>query len=290
MTTMLRSRLLLPLALVGALGCGDDEPQPPEVLTVNVPVVARVGAEAFTCGKTYANVGTTGTTYEPMDFRVYVHDVRLVTRAGQEVPVTLTEDGSWQSEGVVLLDFANKDGLCTQGTEGMNASIKGTAPQGDYTGLRFKLGVPEERNHGDVSTAAAPLGDTGLFWSWRSGYIFLRVDGHTPGLPEHVMHLGSTHCAPPPEGQTQGTAGCANDNRPELALDGFDVTKNKVVMDVGALFAGSNLDQNLSGPNTAVGCMSSPTDVDCAPIFQRLGLAFSDQSANPAEQSFIRAE
>ncbi|RKH03271.1 MbnP family copper-binding protein [Corallococcus carmarthensis] len=288
MRTLLRSRLLLPLALVGALGCGDDEPQTPESLTVNLPVVARVGSESFACGQTYTNVGTTKTTYEPMDFRVYVHDVRLVTRGGQEVPVTLTEDGTWQHSGVVLLDFANKDGLCTQGTEGMNASIKGTVPAGDYTGLRFTLGVPENLNHGDPTTLGAPMGDMGLHWSWQSGFLFTRIEGRTQGLPQHVMHLGSTACAPPPEGQTQGTAGCANNNRPEMTLDGFDVTKNKVVMDLGALFAGSNLDVNTA--NTAAGCMSSPTDADCGPFFERLGLAFGSQAANPAAQSFIRAE
>lgn len=287
MRSVLRSRLLLPLALVGALGCGDDEP---EVLTVDLPVVARVGTEAFACGKTYTNVGTTGTTYEPMDFRVYVHAVRLVTRDGQEVPVTLTEDGTWQHSGVVLLDFANKDGLCTQGTAAMNASIKGTVPQGDYTGLRFTLGVPEDLNHGDPTTLGAPLGDMGLHWNWQSGFLFTRIEGRTQGLPEHVMHLGSTACAPPPEGQTQGTAGCANNNRPEFRLDGFDVTRNQVVMDLGALFAGSNLDENLSGPNTAVGCMSFPDDADCGPIFERLGLAYGAQAANPAAQTFIRAE
>ncbi|WP_223635548.1 MbnP family copper-binding protein [Corallococcus sp. EGB] len=288
MRSVPRSRLLLPLALVGALGCGDDEPQKPEVLTVDLPVVARVGAEPFACGRTYTNVGTTGTTYEPMDFRVYVHDVRLVTRSGQEVPVTLTDDGTWQHSGVVLLDFANKDGLCTQGTAGMNASIKGTAPQGDYTGLRFTLGVPEDLNHGDPTTLGAPLGDMSLHWSWQSGFLFTRIEGRTKGLPQHVMHLGSTSCAPPPEGQTQGTAGCANNNRPEFHLDGFDVTKSRVVMDLGTLFAGSDLDAN--APDTAAGCMSSPTDADCGPLFQRLGLAFGGKAAEPAAQTFIRVE
>ncbi|NOK32760.1 metallo-mystery pair system four-Cys motif protein [Corallococcus exercitus] len=290
MRSLLRPRLLLPLALVGALGCGKKDIDPPFTMAVDIPVAARVGNEAFACGKTYTNVGTTGTTYEPMDFRVYVHDVRLVTRDGEEVPVTLTEDGTWQHSGVVLLDFANKDGLCTQGTAGMNASIKGAAPEGTYTGLRFKLGVPEELNHGDPTTLGEPLGDMGLHWNWQSGFLFTRIEGRTQGLPQHVMHLGSTSCAPPPAGQTQGTAGCENNNRPEFRLDGFDVTKNKVVMDLGALFAGSNLDQNLSGPNTAVGCMSFPNDVDCAPIFERLGLPYDGQAANPAAQAFIRAE
>ncbi|RKI00210.1 MbnP family copper-binding protein [Corallococcus sp. AB038B] len=288
MRSLLRSRLLLPLALVGALGCGDDEPQTPELLTVNLPVVARVGTQAFECGKTYTNVGTTGTTYEPMDFRVYVHNVRLVTRDGKDVPVTLTEDGTWQHSGVVLLDFANKDGLCTQGTAAMNAAIKGTAPQGDYTGLRFTVGVPEDVNHGDPTTLGAPMDDTGLHWSWQSGFIFTRIEGRTQGLPQHVLHLGSTACAPPPEGQTQGTAGCANNNRPEFHLAGFDVTKTKVVMDLGTLFAGANLDVN--APGTAAGCMSSPTDTDCGALFQPLGLAFGGQAANPAAQTFIRAE
>ncbi|RKH47172.1 metallo-mystery pair system four-Cys motif protein [Corallococcus sp. AB050B] len=286
MRSTLRSRLLLPLALVGALGCGDDEP---EVLTVELPVVARVGTEAFACGKTYTNVGTSGTTYEPMDFRVFVHAVRLVTRDGQEVPVNLTEDGKWQHSGVALLDFANKDGLCTQGTAGTNASLRFTVPPGDYTGLRFTLGVPEDLNHGDPTKLGAPLDDAaGLHWSWQGGFIFTRIEGRTKGLPQHVMHLGSTDCAPPPAGQTQGTAGCANNNRPEFQLDGFDVTKNRVVMDLGTLFSGSNLDVNT--PNTAVGCMSFPTDADCAPYFERLGLAFGSQAANPAAQTFIRAE
>lgn len=288
MTSVLRSRVLVPLALVGVLGCGEDTP--PDTLTVDIPVAARVGLLPFECGGVYTNVGTTKTTYEPMDFRVYVHDVRLVTSGGQEVPVALTDDGVWQHEGVVLLDFANKDGLCTQGTAGMNTSIRGTVPADTYAGLRFRLGVPESLNHRNVTTSPPPLDDQGLFWSWQFGYLFTRIEGRTSGLPTHVMHLGSTDCAPPPTGQTSGTAGCTYNNRPEVDLEGFTVGANQLVMDLGALFAGSDLNVNASGPNTAVGCMASQGDVDCAPIFERLGLAFGAQAANPTAQSFIRVE
>jgi hypothetical protein len=60
-----------------------------------------------------------------------------------------------------------------------------------------------------------------------------------------------------------------------------------VVADVAALFAQTNLDVNQA--STAAGCMSSPTDEDCAPIFQRLGLPFGNTPAN-AGQSFIRKD
>ncbi|MBJ6765942.1 metallo-mystery pair system four-Cys motif protein [Myxococcaceae bacterium JPH2] len=283
--------LALSLTFLGVTGCGDEAPTPPATRSVTIPVEARVGSESFACGRTYSKVGTSGASYEPMDFRVYVHDVRLVSDSGQEVPVTLTEDGTWQRGGVALLDFANKDGQCANGTAGMNAVLKGTIPEGTYTSLRFTLGVPESLNHGDVTTASAPLGDSSMYWNWRMGYLFARIEGRTAGVPTgYFMHLGSTDCAPPPAGQTSGTAGCAHDNRAEVRLEHFTPGSSKVVMDLAVLFADSNLDMNASVPNTAEGCMSQQEDPDCAPVFARLGLAFGDLAANPAGQRFIRAE
>ncbi|NVJ08362.1 metallo-mystery pair system four-Cys motif protein [Myxococcus sp. AM001] len=283
-----RAVRMLPFALLGVLGCGEEEEARMEVA---IPFEARVGSEPFACGRTYTGVGTTGTTYEPLDFRVFIHDVRLVTAAGAEVPLELTQDERWQHEGTALLDFADKSGQCTQGTAATNLRITGTAPQDDYTGLRFKLGVPASLNHLDVSTAPSPLNDTSLYWSWRSGYLFARIEGQTTGLPEgHFMHLGSTDCAPPPEGQTNGTAGCTYGNRPEVVLNSLNLETGKVVLDLAALFDGANLDANAAVPNTAVGCMSQQSDPDCAEIFTHLGLPHQSQSAAPGAQTFIRAE
>ncbi|WP_426745455.1 MbnP family copper-binding protein [Myxococcus faecalis] len=260
-------------------------------MDIVIPFEARVGSESFSCERTYTGLGSTRTTYEPFEFRLFVHDIRLVTSSGAEVPLELTQDGQWQHEGTALLDFADKSGLCTQGTAATNRRIVGTAPGGSYTGLRFKLGVPESMNHLDVSTAPAPLGDTSLHWNWRTGYLFVRIEGRTTGLPGgHFTHLGSTDCAPPPEGQTNGSAGCTYGNRPEIALDSLDFKTGKVVLDLATLFEGANLDVNAAVPNTSMGCMSHQTDPDCREIFAHLGLRHQSQLAAPGPQTFIRAE
>ncbi|WP_225409120.1 MbnP family copper-binding protein [Stigmatella hybrida] len=284
---------LVSLLALGAMGCGDDEPGTPvkPTVAITIPFEARVGSEPFACGQRYAGLGTTKTAYDPQDFRLYVHDVRLVSDTGQEVPVALTPDGRWQAEGVALLDFADKKGLCSNGTAETYTQLVGTVPEGTYRGLRFRLGVPFALNHQDVSTAPAPFNDPILFWGWRTGYLFVRIDGRTTGLPGgYFMHLGSTDCAPPPAGQTSGTAGCDFPNRPDVSLDTFTPGQGKVVVDLAALLADANLDVNAEVPNTSLGCMSQKEDPDCTPVFHRMGLSLDKGTPAPASQSFIRAE
>lgn len=280
----------LPLAVTALLAsaCGDeDDPSQDEPLNLSIAFKPMVGSQAFACGQTYTGLGTTGTGFQPSDFRLYVHNVRLVSEQGQEVPVTLTDDGAWQKEGVALLDFENKTGLCSNGTEATNDRLVGTAPAGSYAGLRFTVGVPFEQNHQDASTAGAPLNVSTLFWGWAGGYKFIRLEGRTTGLPNgHILHLGSTECQT--SGPNQVTS-CQKGNRFEVDLAGFDPEQSRpVVLDVAALYAGSNLDTNQA--QTPPGCMSAETDQDCAPIFQRLGLGFGGTQATPAHQVFFRKE
>lgn len=272
----------LAVAALLATACGhSDEP-----LQLSIAFKPMVGSQPFACGQTYAGVGTSGTTYEPKDFRLYVHNVRLLSN-GAEVPVTLTNDGLWQQDGVALLDFENKAGLCSNGTEATNALLVGTVPGGTYRGLRFSVGLPFEKNHQDASTATSPLNVSTLFWGWAGGYKFIRVDGRTTGLPNgYDFHLGSTECQT--SGPNQVTS-CNQENRFEVELSDFDPTQSqRVVADLAALFSGSNLDANQA--QSMPGCMSDPSDADCAPIFQRLGLGFGGAPANPANQSFFREE
>jgi len=243
---------------------------------------AMVGAEPFTCGNAYHNIGTTNADIVPSDFRLYASNVRLVNAANQEVAVRLEQDGIWQVDDVALLDFENKVPPCNNGNLPMNTTIRGSVPPGDYSGVRFVLGVPFTLNHADQAIAPSPLNLTMMFWSWQDGYKFLRIDTAFDNLR---VHLGSTGCA---YGAPGVIAGCLRPNRGEVDLGGFNPSRNVIVVDLAALL--SDADLNSNQVDTPPGCMSDPIDGDCGPIMRNLGINFADGSPSPRTQKFFRVE
>lgn len=275
-------RLLALLAAVSLAACGDDDPTGPEgPLDVTLDFAALVDGQAFACGQSYAGVGASGTEITPVDFRFYVHDVALVDAQGVARTVELTDDGTWQRDGVALLDFENGTGPCVNGTAATNTQVRGTVAAGDYTGIRFTLGVPESLNHADQTTATAPLDLTALFWSWNAGYKFARLDHTSDAQPEGwFVHLGSTGCSPAGDPTVPATS-CANAHRPVVSLDGFDWQTDAIAADYGALLADSDLTQN----SAAKGCMSFPGDPECHAVMNNFGLDY-EGSASPGQSFF----
>jgi uncharacterized repeat protein (TIGR04052 family) len=283
------------VALDGALGDGK----------VTLSFEAKVGDAPFSCA-TPVMVGTPASMVEPLDFRLYVHDVRLIDANGEDVPMVLADDGKWQYGGVALLDFEDKSGTCANGTIDVNKTLVGSAPAGVYTGVKFKIGVPFELNHADVATAPSPLNLSGLFWSWNGGYKFARIDARGPAMDGGMggdagggghgghgdepgvfnIHLGSTGCTGDPGSGTSVTA-CAKPNIGEVVLTGFDPTKKKIVADFKALVAGSNLGMDMGG---APGCMSGPTDPECPNVLSHLGVDPSSGQPDAKQQTLFRAE
>ena len=49
---------------------------------------------------------------------------------------------AWQNDDTALLDFEDKTSPCNEGTPETNTIIRAIAPQGEYTGVRFIVGVP----------------------------------------------------------------------------------------------------------------------------------------------------
>jgi uncharacterized repeat protein (TIGR04052 family) len=241
-----------------------------------------VGGEPARCGQSYAGIGTTDSELTLGDFRLFVHDIRVVNASGEEIPLSLEQDGVWQHEDLALLDFEDGDG-CESGTAETNTTVRGTIPgeSPPLVGVRMRLGVPFELNHGDASTAPSPLSFTSMFWSWNGGYKFLRVDARTTGLPSgFLLHLGSTGC----EGDGRGgVTSCTQENRAEIALDGFDPRTRTISIDLAELLSESDVDADLGGQP---GCMSGWGDPDCEPIFHALGLPF-DGTPAPGPQRFF---
>ena len=285
-----------------ALAACTTAPTSPSAAAGSQPVTlrfaAQINGQPFTCGQSYAGVGSTRSTITPSDYRFYVSEVALVDEAGRAVPVTLAQDGIWQVDNIALLDFENGTGPCRNGTTGMNTELRGSVPAGRYVGLHFTLGVPFARNHGDPTVAPSPLNLTAMFWNWQGGYKFVKFDTASAGQPATTapphpqgggnasgfsVHLGSTVCASP--ARTEAPKGeCVNPNRVAVAFDRFDVTKQTVVADIGAVLAGANVDVN--APNTSPGCMSFPGDADCPPVMGALGLAYGGTAAPGPQRLF----
>jgi uncharacterized repeat protein (TIGR04052 family) len=263
-------------------------------MNLKVDFVAKVNGEAFSCTKTYKSVGTSKSFLTPRDFRFYVSNVRLINSEGKEVPLQLKQDKKWQYKNVALLDFENKTGTCKPGSKDINTSLVGYIPQGDYKGLVFDLGVPFELNHKDVSSAPAPLNSSAMYWIWRTGYKFARLDFSSKGFPKgYFVHLGSTGCGEVtkehPDNEKISTTppvSCTYPNLATIKLPLFEPKKNKIVADLGQLLSGSDIDNNK--PNTAPGCMSGFGDSDCDSIYQHLGVSFGDSKA--IEQTFFSLE
>ncbi|MCB9745595.1 MAG: metallo-mystery pair system four-Cys motif protein [Alphaproteobacteria bacterium] len=266
----------LPLTLLALFACGekdsaDDSAPSSDTEAVMVNFAATLGGEPVACGQEVTGVGQTASAVQLQDLRFYVHDLRLVDASGAETAVTLHDDGVWQDGTVALIDFEDGSALCSNGTTPTNSMVHGEVPAGEYTGLRFTLGVPFELNHADPATAESPLNLTTMHWNWQGGYKFLRLDLSTTGLPDGwFMHLGSTGCEADNEGNVTG---CTSPNRVEVALD-MDVSTQAVLLDLDALLADLDVDQDGGG---AQGCMSMGADPECPALFEALGLSGGEQ-------------
>jgi uncharacterized repeat protein (TIGR04052 family) len=249
---------------------------------VSIGFAAKVGDEDFVCGTVYNDLGANNTPLELVDFRFYVEGVELRNESGDWVSMTL-DDNDFQTDDVALLDF--EDGCGEFGNPQLNNAVSGTVPDGTYDAISFRMGVPADINHLNNAVQPPPMNLSDMFWAWETGYKFLRFDSGSFAGGGWRMHLGSTDCTGDPN--TGEKVSCTNPNRVQVELEGFDVDSNTVVADFAALVAGADLDANQEG--TPTGCMASPGDMDCAPLFGNLGLAFGGNPA-PDGQSFFTAQ
>jgi hypothetical protein len=141
--------------------------------------------------------------------------------------------------------------------------------------------VPEALNHLEQSAQQAPLDVTDLYWTWLSGYRFVvaelaqeEADGGgddagaaLPGLG--LMHVGSTAC--------RKDQGCTKPNRNRIRLPKFDPEKDVIVADLGVIFQGTDLTQDMQ-------CHAA--DALCAPMFKHIGVSFESGDSLDAQQVY----
>jgi uncharacterized repeat protein (TIGR04052 family) len=266
-------------------GMGQSQVQSDGLTTIRF--AAMVGERPAACGTLYEGIGAGNSPMELTDFRFYVSNIELINAAGDAVPLELQPDGLWQQEQVALLDFEDGSARCAEfGNEQLRSKVVGTAPEGDYTGIRFRMDVPFELNHLDVTAAPSPLNIPALWWNWQFGYKFTRIEMMVNGEP-WLLHLGSTGCEAP-NGASAPEHPCANTNAVQVELDGFNPRMNFIVADVAALLATVDISSSTPEPP---GCMSGLDDPDCVVIFTALGLSLETGAIlEDAPQTFFRVQ
>jgi len=252
---------------------------PPRRQAVAIEFAARAGDAPVRCGRAIAGLGTTAASAQLTDLRFFVSGVRLIRADGRAVAVRLRADAPFRvtrgRDAVTLIDLEDGTAGCAGGTRATNAFVRGTVPRGRYVGVRWTVGVPFALNHTDATTAPAPLNSAAMAWSWQVGRKFAKIEVSDPAAAgaapwaarTFFVHLGSTGCVGNPA--TGATVRCAARNRAGVTLRRFDPRRQRIAVDLRALLAGVDVTANGGG---TPGCMASPSDPDCGPVFRAFGL------------------
>lgn len=281
-------RTLILIAVSGLLGaCGGGTESASASRSISIAFQAYAGSTPINCAAALQGLGSHGTDATLADFKLFVHNVRLVTDEGIELPVTLDEIDGWQTDGIALLDFQDRFDSCDGDNKPVNTSIHGQVSDLPVviSGIRFTVGVPVSHNHINQATATAPLNTQAMFWSWQGGFKHIRFDvkpsggialsnGNTGSVWQ--FHLGDTSCTADPVGS------CDYRNRPQIDLDNFVENNSAIRIDYAALIADSALGSDAGG---APGCMSGTTDPECNALFDNLGLLLGDAGGPAAAQT-----
>ncbi|MES2419063.1 MAG: MbnP family protein [Bacteroidota bacterium] len=109
--------------------------------------------------QSYTNAN--GDSFTVSVFKYYVSNLELTRTDGSVYRLP---------ESYILVDAANPSTLI---------NTLSTVPVGDYTKLSFIIGIDKERNVAGAQTGALDPA-LGMFWTWNSGYIFLKMEGASP--------------------------------------------------------------------------------------------------------------
>ncbi|TKC10381.1 hypothetical protein FA048_09320 [Pedobacter polaris] len=117
------------------------------------------GAQLMLNTQNYTNAN--GDSYTISTFKYYVSNVKLSKADGTTYSIP---------ESYILVDASKP-----------SSSLISIAdvPEGDYTKINFTIGVNKERNLAGAQTGALDPA-LGMFWTWNSGYIFVKLEGNSP--------------------------------------------------------------------------------------------------------------
>lgn len=218
-------------------------------ITLNFDNIA--GTKDLKFGENYTNV--VGEQFNLDMFQYYISNIKLKTEDGRDYVVP-------QEESYFLIK--------EEDAKSQFITLK-NIPEGNYNSVTFTIGVDSLRNTMDISkrTGSLDIGNAdmakGMYWSWNSGYIFVKAEGISPqatmgpdGQRKFRYHIG---------GYSSKTINNIKNKTLDLGRDRAKVRQSKnpevhIVVDALKMFSGTT---NVSfATNSTV--MFSPFSVNVA--------------------------
>jgi hypothetical protein len=150
------------------VGCDTTDDIPPGG-NVRFQFSHLVGTEKLNLNTTdYTNPA--GESFRLSMFKYYISNIELVQGAGP------------------IYRFPNSYYLIDEADSLTKTFTLPNVPVGDYTEIRFIIGVDSTRNVSGAQTGALdPI--NGMFWEWKTGYIFVKLEGTSPSSSDSLKRI-----------------------------------------------------------------------------------------------------
>ena len=189
----------------------------------------------------------------------YVSDLHTTDGSGARIRVDLDVTTPWQDGSTALVSLPSD--CASRAGHARNATVTGRFPPGDHRHVEFDLGVPFARNHVNPLKAQPPLNVPSMFWTWQTGYKFVRLDLGD----QWSFHLGSTGCASASAARPS-TQPCRQSNVARVRLPTPPGPRALIVVDLDTLLAGVDVSRHAS-------CTDRYAERPfCGPLLAALGL------------------
>jgi hypothetical protein len=178
MKKLLTILTILSFTSIAFVSCKDDDddnnshptPTSGDVI-IDITNVAGTQNLDVTGATNYTN--SFGETFNVTRFKYYISNVQLL------------------NNGTVVYTMPESYFLVDESVQSTTKLTLPDVPPGAYTSVRFMVGVDSTRNVSGSQTGALDPAN-GMFWTWNSGYIFLKLEGTSTvnGGTNFVYHVG----------------------------------------------------------------------------------------------------
>lgn len=227
----------------------------PQPQVINLTFQPTFEGSPINCNQTFT---TNQTSWSLTQIQFFLHDIQFQN-----------QQGDWHQAQILAKENADPNVVLLGGYcgESMNWQFNVEVKDMLMKKIRFSVGVPFALNHLNPLTQSSPLNQSDMFWTWQTGYKFLRMEMSSTDS-EWIFHLGSTGCKSPSPVRPPKTA-CKNPNRPVIELDNFD-GKKSIAFEIDKLIAGIDL---VAHDN----CQSEENNSSCQILMPRMGLGNKQQ-------------